>query len=1539
MPAQLDCNKCAFSKVGCTLCELSPTSASLVAKMNAIIGNNVHVSGIENIQTLNDMFIGNDMTDVITLVNEFFSIPVENLNLDDLQLTEEKSINGIPVQDFTDIGIDITKIIDFSKIDISEMTKLQFGISIPTITFIKSLNFTVMSIDIQFVITGDGFSWAPYVEELDTDTALERLNDISSIQPVKCVDNPTSLLQVSLEGAKALISANYNTPETHALLTLSNIEDFNAMLESLGIILTKEINVSDLAKESLNTGTFEHSNELDANTICGILPEFPLVVKPFSPDDLLSIEKDCCSGATVEAPIIEDETILEELPNDIGEEFASVVEKFINDCAECTKAISDAAEEKQNATNAFYWYTEAQLLNNMALEYAGGRILMLDEIFGDTTTKIKRRDALVQKNIELKKQESSLYTAANTRLNNNASTINAVVRINGVSIDSITLSKIENDATFISQVTPIRNLMSANKVEIDNLTSQIEDVKKSNQLLTSNQLQTVIGSGFSSMTNRVKNERRKFKASSNPISNQIGFDNSLNELKIYLDPRIVAEAQALFNMGAINSDEISSYIEEVEERTGTYGTLLWNKFYSANRIDNFFTYTEQGYLTPKPTYSESGESNSPQSEINLSNVLGDEQSATVDSDVLNIQIDQDIAVEFLQTIEDKTKSKVIEISKQIINSDQYIDYIAKIKESSETEAKIIASIHIILQESNFTSLEYDTFRHEYKYSSVNIDSSFTKNLLEDFKTKYSATYDSLQAFDIQLTRKLDQLNSFIQLKNGDIADGEQCLITKSEELNLKSDKLNAEVSGKTPQAGPEKDCKQWLGSDPTGRKPIHDCPDFTKNCYWAEYTKILQLASLMPIPELSTSALSKRLFRYYPVGLQIPVVSPTGVLPTLAMGIPDIMISIPFPLVWKHIVTLSTPLGTFVIWIALCGPIPCPYIMYIDEGGIPSFLVTLKGPISIPANSLGYSDNDLKPLLEVFPGLKDIFRLNISLPAFPVVGNSKLKTDPDDPKNVIAKIQEKLKTSIDGIDLSNWSLAASLNLAGPQGPGTKIQATKDRLRDAMRYFPPDVEIIQEALHAISNKVESVIDDLSISPIKIPKNPKKLIKPVIGPAEIMDDVNALKDAGLKFPAIPIISLRDNVKSLMDEAMSSPAVSNAFNKIDEDIALLEQKLSYEIDLDKKVTLRTKQIKDALAIPLEKLGDIATPERLGFLAAFSVPIPSPVPCYSKKTITPIPPFYFAMITIIKQLGQTMENISDDEFQKYMQLDLTKELPRMKDISVFMVESFMNFVPDLKYPDPDSFDLLKTAIKTSVLNLMKLKIRMPHAGGIQITITEDQIKTTIKVAVMATLGGIVAMILEELDKAVIANDIEYVIAVMLMIKAILGVDISDVTGDDIKALLSSMVAAVNNALEPIADLLTTFEQFGDNFESFLSKLFPAAGFIQKTKQKAKEAIEGKNPLFFEISTQEMLDKLLPVLNTLNIPFPVVQLACANTLSRKVITKIHPFDAREILPPWEKLSTKNVPFIIWLDQLIATAQKTGGIGSDYVTPYYMADL
>ena len=785
---------------------------------------------------------------------------------------------------------------------------------------------------------------------------------------------------------------------------------------------------------------------------------------------------------------------------------------------------------------------------------------------------------------------------------------------------------------------------------------------------------------------------------------------------------------------------------------------------------------------------------------------------------------------------------------------------------------------------------------------------------------------------------MTDLENFIESKKKCIADQEKAMSDTANAFASKSAAKTAAAGGGS--AGPvpptKDDCPPKLGSDPLGLKPPGNCPGVTKNCYWKEYTKLMQLVSLMPIPDdISTGQTVKRLFRYYPVALQIPVPSPAPVvLPTLATGIPDVMISIPLPLVWKHIVTISSPVGLFVIWVAICGPVPGPYVMYIDENMEPCFLVSPKGPYDIPAKSLKISSMDDKSLLDLLAPIKDTFQLPISMPAVKKLlgGNGKIKTgDPDDNSSVIDKMKEKIKSAADSLKVSDpWAIGAT--------SAEQIKAFKERVNKALRNFPPDMDAINEALNKIEKVIDKQIDSIDIKPIKFPQNPKKLVTPVIGPAEFIDSFNKLIDAGIDLKeiglGIKMISLRDKMKKFIDQALSDPEIKASFAKINEEIASLETSLSItgpQGPDTEKIKARAAVLKKAIKEPVKKVADSITPEMLGFIAGASVPIPLPVPCYDNITLDPLPPYIIAIMAAIKALPSALDAITDEEIANAISkfINLSVPLPRIDDSIFFVSQAFLTFVPDLKFPDTASMNLLKQNIKAAVQNFFKIKIRMPHPGIPQITIPSSVIKEAIKAAVKAAFGAVVALILSELSNATSSGNFVKVLAVAAIIKGIFGTDLGNVSGDDIKAFLVSSLESINDYLDAIKAMIPSVPEI--DFKSIKETLFP----------KLPPKIFDKKPPFLEISTEAMINATSPLLQALSavpFPFPVTLLAASQLPGRLVITKVYPFAAKELLPSWEKMSLKNVPFVIWLDQLVATAQKSGGLVSDYVAPYYLPD-
>lgn len=995
------------------------------------------------------------------------------------------------------------------------------------------------------------------------------------------------------------------------------------------------------------------------------------------------------------------------------------------------------------------------------------------------------------------------------------------------------------------------------------------------------------GTTSSTIIDKIESLRSDFHLD-NLISNQVGYENDNKQLSMYVHPNIFPELSAMFAIHSAQINDTSSYIKLLgaTSRQGFVADNVWNLYYSPNRIDNLFSYTEQGYTSPKPRYDEKGNLIGSSKRVTVTNALGATSSQEISNSTLSLNVNQDVAIKFWKSVENNTLSRINSMLSNVTATSVYHDTIRKIVTAASNEAR-------------------------YYYTAIDLieNSKISKNILEagsPILGAYKETRDSLYKLGLLIDEKLQNLISFISVKNACILKSEKKIIN-----------IAKKFSGKSGVAAPTKDaCTKLLGSDPIGLNPPSDCPGITKNCYWEEYTKLMQLVSLMPVIDIEN--LNKRLFRYYPVGLQIPVPAPPGVLPTLASGIPDPMISVPFPIIWSLVTAVTTPVGLMVIWMTLCGPIPGAYVLYFDEKGQPCFLVSPKGPISIPAKSIRSSLSEDKPLIEILPALKNTFKVNLKkFPYRMLMGNSKKTTsDPDDEKNFIDSIQAKIRNAI-----------SSLSVADPKYQTPSESKRKKRINGALRKYPVDGEAIMSALSDILTVIDTTLNNVYINDIKYPTNPKKLINPIVGPAEFMDGLNRIADAGVSLSKGKM-SLRDKLKKQFDIILSDPDVINYLSKLDTEITALERSLVNK-GIPQQMISRARRIKKALRFVADKIANKITPQDLGFVSNITTPIPLPIPCIDNVAMEILPPYVLAIMAAIKTLPSQIDSISDNVFVSILSksIDLGKRLAKLSDLMFFACKELVLFIPEISFPDTSSATVLKQIVQSSTQNFFKVKVRMPHPGISQITIKGNLIKTALKSAVKAAFLEVINIVSIELNNN---PSITTALAMEAIIKAIFGVNLSAVTGNDIKAFISSILDNLDKYLNSIKIAIRTAKNAtATDFKSIKEKLFPTI--------PPKSFDEGP---FMEIGTSEMIKATTPILRTLSraLPFPAILQASASTPARQVLTKLHPFIAKESLPSWEKLTLKNVPFVIWLDLMIATSQRQGGLASDYIVPYYLPD-
>lgn len=1453
-----------------------------------------------------------DIGDVVKLAEKLFSLP--DIDPLDYPLQKDGKIGKFRKSDLSDIpGVDPSKALSLKASDVNGVEKIKISLTSQTLDVVKLLKFGPIEQKIRFFITRKGYSYYPQTDQgVDTrEKAIENLGDYEYFLPMSNDADIEEVKKKALESypaSKAVKSAISRSKTTAELLDELGKEGIQLM--------TSTTSAKELSKVLNSEGVLPPFRE---NDLC---PTNPVEIPPFSAETVMAIEEECCG----ETPSIEKQ---EDVPVDVPEpaddvEAASeAVASYLNEMQKGSDIMIECSNERRNAFNAYMWYLEAEFLNDLAINYAEARSHLVDSLLSDFSGLIEERNSRYLLSVSLKDKENLIIAEAYKRLfpvqySNPLAEI--ALTIGELEITQTRLDAVENDPFFKSDVASLRQEMTENEERIEELSSTISERYEELSLPSFTDDEKInlsifgIDSEESVVVSRVRSIREAFRPLTSPVSNQVGFFPD-NLLSIAVHESIQEEARTLFLLRGIAEKDLSDYVKKLQVREKGIAQAVWNKYYSNNQVDNLFTYQEQGYTSPKPIFSDDGKPIGETVTLKINNPLGGSEETSVSKSSADLGVDLEKTTNFWTNIEDLTRSKVLELIMQYKASDEYSSYVDTIRAAAVNEARVVFAAKRIVDDLN-NIRTYQSTINNYVFDQPKAQTLFGKggdtsefNPQNPFKVQYT----SLLGFRESIQEKLTDLDNFIEKKKG-------CIAEQEESMQKKSLGLAEIIHGTAEQGEVQEDCASLLGTDPIGLRLNPECPGIEKNCYWKEYTKLLQLVSVMPIPDLEF--LNERLFRYYPVPFRIPIPPPPGpgVLPTMANGIPDPQISVPLPLVWKHIITVSTPVGLFVTWVTFCGPFVAPYVMYIDEKMQPCFLISPKGPVDIPDKKLNIREKEEKSFIQTIAPLDKTFRVNLSKSPFrALIGSSDVDhTDPDDPKTFLDGVRSKIKNALDSIQPRDF------NLSGDE---------RKRLREAFKSVPPDMDAINTFLNRLESEIDSYVDSISIKPIKFPKDPEKLFSPPIGPKELIETFEKMLDSkaspeelGL---GISFINLRKEMKKFVDREISKPAVANSFLDINAQIVALEDFLAQDRNLSdpEKVKRRASIIREVIKKPIGEIASRITPEMLGFVAVATPEIPLPFPCFQRRSITPLPPYILALMVAIRSLPDVIDAISDDRVAQIFgkSIDLSYPLPRVEDMIYLITNEFLGLVPDLNFPNAESTSIYKQLLRSSLQDFLKKKKRPPRGGIQQIVVPGSLIKKAISATVKAAITAFVSLISREVQEADREGNLVKLLAVAAIIKGVLGTEPQDVSGEDIKSFISSSAETIDQYLEDIEKVIAAVPDTKFEFKSYKEVLFPT--LPPKNSEKGP---------FLEISTQEMLQASRPLIQALaNVtPYPLVLLGCAYPNTRLIFTKVHPFIPFEILPSWEKLTLANVPFVVWLDQMAATAQRNGGIGSSYVAPY-----
>jgi hypothetical protein len=567
-------------------------------------------------------------------------------------------------------------------------------------------------------------------------------------------------------------------------------------------------------------------------------------------------------------------------------------------------------------------------------------------------------------------------------------------------------------------------------------------------------------------------------------------------------------------------------------------------------------------------------------------------------------------------------------------------------------------------------------------------------------------------------------------------------------------------------------------------------------------------------------------------------------------------------------------------------------------------------------------------------------RINLGSPLGKLlVGSTEHDADnPDSSKNVIGKLKDKIKTSFDQLEIPDPPTLA--------GNSEVVRKRKKQIKDAFEKIPPDATVIEEAIREVFKMAEDSIDKIKISSIKIPKDDKGLMVPTLGPNEIIDNLlkaidtaasapgeiadQVLKDLGM---AISTINLTKKLKESVLQEVNTVEVKQFFKDLDVKIAELEARLSFDanLSLEEKVEKRVEIIKEAIKTPLEKAAEKISPEKLGFIAkALDIP-PLPFPCYSSIQIPPVPPYIYVIIAAFKAAPSIIDSIDAKTIASLVsfELNLENQLPNAEQLFYNTINGVLDAVPMLEVPNGLNDNMFKQTIDMVKQIPQKFKVRLPKPGlPTQLVIPGSLIKSIMKQAAAIALSAAASLLIAKVNEAIAEKNYQKVIAVALIIKALFGVDLSEIKGSDVKAFIGGLLdATVYPTLDSVSSIIDAANALKADFLSIIELFqFPP-----------KLSLPGNDGPFYEVGTELIKPILDPLINSLlpllfkNTPMPVALLACSSTPARLAFTKLHPTKPLEVVPSWESLSSKNIPFLIWLDYLVATAQRKSGLGSTYL--------
>lgn len=977
-----------------------------------------------------------------------------------------------------------------------------------------------------------------------------------------------------------------------------------------------------------------------------------------------------------------------------------------------------------------------------------------------------------------------------------------------------------------------QDLSSLNNEMVIIITNYVDDLKNLVYHLETIDVDLLLNTSISVLSQSIADYAIELSTYSNEYSSalQTTFNdffnnvfNTLNEVNIFSTTILIKNAEDIIENDEIidksfiiPSESAEFYFQPIEQEVELTGTL-YSQYYDllSDPIQNLFTLEERGLAT-SPSQIDPYFGSGPRYEINPSDMakfVYNDQTYYIHNKV--------IFDEFFSNFPDKLEAKIQWLRDNTVQSmldDISLRYVAL----AEKEARYYVSKALV---NNFQMEDMISRSEEavIMYNNLNAEIQRLTELENELKEQLSQ--DSV-------TEKLQNDVECVEFIPGNQTPPDD----NGGNLTDSFGKFDEDTGTITNLQDPTK-------------------PGPNKNCYWNKFAELATLYGLLPFPDPLPTAPGIGM-RYWPVGLMIP--TPAG------------LVKIPLPMIWLPLFVLSSPFGTAVLFLNVCGIFPSPMLFYIGNQGSKKFILTLRGPsseVGCSAKFGGVTSNLLKPLA-------------LSADIDMQIAGAELSA-PESIEDYKSEIINDILQKIDG-----WG-TPELNSVNE----LKTQVGDDGNVD-----------LGEVSRAVKDDIVAFLGNVTLPNIRIPKDNGKT-KPKDDFSKVLDIMTQFSSEKFKLPALDVLDLRETMKLKAIDLYEDPELNDMANNMPV--------------LDLTTNEGHEKFKAFAAKFFGILTDVLTQGTfIASIAAFIASFKLDMFICQEAIVVPNSTDLPALV-----IKAHMASVTSAMLENLTQADLIQMLgfSKLEPNQLFSAALNMisKFIPPIPMPPADfdvNFTLLFKSIALSLIATMIPKLTLPTGLPDHIDINLNEYMAGITNIVDKTLERFVNI----LPSGSYGDSREFLFGI---------------TSIDMKMLLNYVIGTqIDPIIDPILTIVQGFMSIpsfrGFEINQLDIVMDPMSVWSKFQEMQGEDMDLGKH---IPLSSPDLVSIAMMLLKNLElIPWPVIG-ALAAFGNSEIIRNLHPVLRCDDIPPWERLTLDNILFTVFLDDFCHTGKTKGGFQENFL--------